>query len=730
MPDISALLGPNSVAIIGASPDEQKLRGMLLRVMLMHPYRGKIYPVSRSHDEVMGLKAYPAIGDVPAPVDLAVMVIPSRFVATELERCGEAGVRAVLIITSGFAEQSGNDGMAMQARLREIALRFDMAVMGPNSEGFTNTSLSLAVTFSPAMNAPEKPLLPPWHDAGRIAILAQSGAVGFSFFDRGQQKELPFSTVITTGNEAVLEIFDIVDYLLDEGKTDVFILFLEDIKEAATFRRVAEKALHAGKPIIAAKLGKSEAAERATASHTGALAGNYAIYAAMLDHYGIIHGADTEQMVDIANGFLTNAQRLPKGRRIGICTGSGGAGAWMADACSAEGLDVPELDAPTRAEIDTHLPAYGTSQNPIDGTAQAIRKIGYAELARLVSKSPIIDGIVMVTSARKKNGYDGEKENIFRVARECDKPIVCWSYTWPHQTSSELFAEAGLPLHTNMRNCARTMAALVNYKAFRDRVLEARKNQSSSTAQSHQNRTRAEALLGKAGSVVCEYEAKTILAEYGIGTCSKYLVANADEAIAAVAALSGKVALKIQSPDILHKTESGGVTLNLETADEIRAAYDTMIENASIGFPDAEIKGVLVEPMAGQGIEIILGVNNDPKFGPMLMAGLGGIHVEVLEDVAFSPVPLTHSAAHDLLGKLTGARILDGVRGMPASDIGSLIDVMVRLSHFADDHADTIAEIDLNPVIVHCEGKGVSVVDALIIKQSQNMPKKRGSHAG
>ncbi len=715
MTDISALLNPNSIAIIGASPDAHKLRGMLLQVMLMHPYQGKIYPVSRSHEKVMGLKAYSTIGDVPAPVDLAVMVIPSRFVATELERCGEAGVRTVLIITSGFAEQSGDDGKAMQDSLREIAKRYGMAVMGPNSEGFANTSLSLAVTFSPAMSEPEKPMLPSWHEQGRIAVVAQSGAVGFSFFDRGRQKELPFGTIITTGNEAALEIFDLVDYLLDEGKTDIFILFLEDIKNAATFRRVAEKALRAGKPIIAAKLGQSEAAKRATASHTGALAGDYPIYAAMLDHYGIIHGADTEQMVDIANGFLTNAHRLPKGRRIGICTGSGGAGAWMADACIAEGLEVPELDAQTRAEIDKYLPAYGTSQNPVDGTAQAIREIGYAELARLVSNSKNIDGVVMVTSARKKNSYHRERENIFRVAKECKKPILCWSYTWPHQTSSELFAEAGLPIHTNMRNCARTMAALVNYKTKRDRFM---KQQASQPLATDQDRMSISKKLGQADRIICEYEAKRILAAYGIGTSSAFLAASAVEAIAAANKMSGKVALKIQSPDILHKTDFGGVALNLDKGEDIRAAYDAMIENAGTHFPDAVIKGVLVEPMAPPGIEVILGVIRDPKFGPMLMVGLGGIHVEVLGDVAFAPVPLTHSTARDLLRKLKGARILDGVRGTPASDVGALAEMMVGLSHFAADHADAIAEIDLNPVIVHCEGNGVSVADALIIKQS------------
>ncbi len=730
MADIGALLNPGSVAIIGASPDEAKLRGLLLQVMLMHPYAGDIYPVSRSHAEVMGLKAYRSIGEVPAPVDLAVMVIPSRFVATELERCGEAGVKAVLIVTSGFAEQSGDDGKAMQATLRDIANRYGMAVLGPNSEGFTNTARSLAVTFSPAMHAPERPLLPQWHQEGRVAVVAQSGAVGYSFFDRGRLKELPFGYVITTGNEACLEIFDLVDYLLDEGKTDVFILFLEDIKNPATFKCVAEKALHAGKLLIAAKLGKSDAAKRATASHTGALAGDYAIYAAMLDHYGIVQGADTEQMVDIASGFLTNAHRLPKGRRVGICTGSGGAGAWMADACTAEGLDVPELDARTREEIDRILPPYGTSQNPVDGTAQAIREIGYAELAWLVSKSDTVDGVVMVTSARKKNGYDSERDNVFRVARECEKPIVCWSYTWPHQTSSELFAEAGFALHTNMRNCARTMAALVNYSGFRDRFLERRASENAATAEPHRNRAGVGESLRKAGRIVCEYEAKRILAAYGIGAPGNDLAMSADQAVAAADRLDGKVALKIQSSDIPHKTESGGVALNLETAEEVRGAYRGMMESVRARFPDAQIKGVLVEAMAPPGIEVILGVGHDPKFGPMLMVGLGGIHVEVLGDVAFAPVPLTHGAAHDLLDKLKGANILGGVRGAPVSDIGALVEVMVSLSRFAADQAEAIAEIDLNPILVHAQGKGVSIVDALIVKQSLNITSKEAPHAG
>lgn len=716
MSNIGALLNPGSVAIIGASPDEHKLRGLLLRVLLSHPYRGKVYPVSRSHDAIMGLKAYASIGEVPAPVDLAILVIPSEFVAPELERCGEAGVRAALIITSGFAEQAGDEGKALQARLREIAARTGMAVMGPNSEGFANTACSLAATFSPAMAEPDQPLLPPWQTQGRIAVVAQSGAVGFSFYDRGRRKELPFRYVITTGNEACLETFDFVDYMLDEGQTDVFMLFLEDVKNAETFKRVAEKALRAGKPLITAKLGRSAAAERATASHTGALAGDYAVYAAMFDRYAIIQGTDNEQMVDIAGGFLTNAHRLPKGPRVGICTGSGGAGAWMADACTQEGLEVPELDPRARAEIDAFLPPYGTSQNPVDGTAQVIRQIGYAELANLVSKADNVDGVVMVTTARKKNGFDNERENFFRVARDCEKPIVCWSYTWPHQTCSELFAEAGFPLHTNMRNCARTLAALAEYNRSRERFLAARAGAAADASPSGSERSHVAHALSQTGRIVCEHRARRLLAAYGIGTGCGHPVASADEAVAAAAEFDGKAVLKIQSPDIAHKTEADGVVLDLESADEIRSAYLGLIEKAKTRFPDAVIDGVLVEAMAPPGIEVILGVTRDPTFGPMLMIGLGGVHVEVFGDVVFTPVPLHENEARALLERIEGAAVLEGVRSMLACDIDALVRTITALSRFAVDHADTIAEIDLNPVIVHTEGNGVSIVDALIVK--------------
>src|SRR5262245_51027903 len=396
MPDLGALLWPRTVALIGASGDGESLRGRIFNVMRGHAFAGELYPVSRSNAEVLGRKAYPSVADLPRPADLAVIIIPAKHVAEELERCGRAGVKSAVVLSSGFAESVGVEGGKMQAEVRAIARRYGMAVMGPNSEGFANIAANLCPTFSPAMEAGGRALLPAGRGRPQLAVCAQSGGMGFAFFDHGRAKELAFRYVVTTGNEACLEALDFAEVILEEGQTEALLLLLEDIKTPETWRRVAEKALRAGKPIIVNKIGQSDAGVRAAASHTAALAGAYAAYQAMFQHYGIIEGSDIGEMVDIAAGFLAWRTRLPRGHRVGICTASGGGGGWMADACTAAGLEVPELDAETRRSIDAHLPAYGTSQNPVDATAQAVHKIGYAGLARLVAASPLVHGHIVV----------------------------------------------------------------------------------------------------------------------------------------------------------------------------------------------------------------------------------------------------------------------------------------------------------------------------------------------
>ena len=468
---------------------------------------------------------------------------------------------------------------------------------------------------------------------------------------------------------------------------------------------VGEKALRAGKPIILTKIGTSEAGARAAASHTAALAGAHAAYQGMFQRYGIIEGHDTVELVDIAAAFSYHGRKLPKGNRVGICTASGGGGGWLADQCVAAGLELPELDATTRATIDKYLPAYGTSQNPIDATAQAVRKTGYGGLARLASKSPLLDSIIVLASCRNPAVLQREREDLKVLAQEVDKPILFCSYTQPHPEAAEILSQAGFPLFGNMRNCARATAELSKYRQHRERFLKA------PAIQSNSGKPKAAEKLAANGPVLCEYEVKPILTDYGIAVGQERLVQSADEAVALAEEFGGPVALKIQSPDILHKTEAGGLALNLNGEEAVRAGYDKVMAAAT-----EQTHGVLIQAMAPRGHEMIIGINFDATFGPMLMLGFGGIHVEVTPDVTFSPVPLDKDGAAGLLNRLAGRAILDGVRGAPPADVDALVDLVVKLSEFASDHGDDIAELDLNPVLVH--EQGVSVVDALLVKRT------------
>ena len=338
MPDIGKMLWPKSVAVIGASSDVQGLRGRILEIILSHPFAGRVYPVSRSATEVQGLKAYPSVEALPEPADLAILIIPAQYTPAELERCGRVGVKAAVILSSGFAEE-GETGTRMQSEIAAIARRYDMAVSGPNTEGFANIAGALCPTFSPAMDKNAGPIKPVRAlGEGQVSVISQSGGLGFALFDRARPRNLAFRHIVTTGNEAALEVFDFVDYMLDEDETDVFLLLLEDVKSPQKFKHVAEKALRAGKPIIVGKIGQSEAGSRAVASHTAAIAGSQAAYHAMFARYGLIEAHELDEMIDLAVGFLACGDSLPIGNRAGICTSSGGAGVWMADACAMAGL--------------------------------------------------------------------------------------------------------------------------------------------------------------------------------------------------------------------------------------------------------------------------------------------------------------------------------------------------------------------------------------------------------
>ena len=712
MADLSAFLSPKTVAVIGASPDTTSLRGRIMKVLLCHDFKGKVFPISRSHPEIMGLKAFPTISDVPEQVDLAVLIIPAIYVADTLEECAKHRVKSALILSSGFAEDSSEDGDLLQKKLLDISKRTNMVISGPNSEGYANMALKLCPTFSPAVDGENIELMPSWPAKKRIAVIAQSGGMGFSFYDRGRPKNLPFSYVITTGNEACLESLDIVEYLIDSDEADIFLMFMEDVKTPSKLSYVAEKALSVGKPIIVTKIGHSDAGIRAAASHTASLAGSYQIYKSIFERYGIIEGSDIEEIVDIAAGFVYFGDRPPSGKRVGIFTASGGGGGWMADSCASNGLEVPILDNTTRANIDQYLPSYGTSQNPVDGTAGVINQIGYARISEMIAEASNVDTVVTIASTRVSHKLVSEKEKLLEVSRTTNKPIMFWSYTLPHQESAQVLAETGFPLFTDLRNCTKTIATMHDYTVYRDKFLEKRNVLSNDRQYPNELLN----LIKNAPENIVEYKAMSILFEAGIKTQKSILVQSEDEAILATKTIGKAVALKVQSPDIPHKSQAGGVVLNIDSHTDVGQQFKSMQSTISQNFPKAIIDGFLIQEMSEPGLEIILGINNREGFGPILMVGFGGIHVEKTRDVAFAPVPLGEDDCNQLLKKLKGSVLLDADK----YDVPALIDLMTSLSNFAESTSDYIGEIDLNPVLVHSKGQGVTVIDALMFKHQKH----------
>ena len=711
MPNLDALFWPRAIALVGVSPDKTVIRGRIVEAVTLHGFDGPLHAVSRSHDEIAGITCYPSVQALPGPVDLAIITIPAEHVAATLRACGEHGVKAAVVISSGFGEERGDAGAARQQVIADIAREFDMAVVGPNAEGFLNGRMPLAATFSPAVVHVENGLRPEASRARGMAVVSQSGGIGFSFFHRGRPKAMNFSFVVSTGNEAGLDAMDIADYLVEDDETAIVLAFLEGIRSPENLLRVATRAAALRKPLVFAKVGRSEAAAAAAASHTASLAGAARSYDAVFRRYGIVPGEDQEHMVDIGAAFAFFGDRLPKGTRVGVLTPSGGAGAWLADVCEHHGLTVPELDAQTRAAIDRMLPAYGASRNPVDVTAQVIFTVGYAPPLELLAGAPGIDAVLVAGSLSHARYIERDFENLVRIGRSVDKPVIFCGYTRADPYAVDLLSRAGFPCTTSMANAAKAVLAMNEYRAFLERF-------DGATSRPARVDGSLEGLLSDAGegAVVCEHDAKMLLSSRGVGGIpAGALALDAGEAARIAEELGGPVAMKIQSGDIPHKSESGGIALGVEGAAAAHDAFERLIGSARAFVSGAVIRGVRLERMADAGVEVIVGVSRDPDFGPMLAVGLGGVLVEVLDDVVLSPAPVDAVEAREMLCGLRGRRILDGVRGAPPADVDALVALLVSVSEFATSAGDALEALDLNPVIVHPRGQGITVADAGIV---------------
>ncbi|HEX3499393.1 MAG TPA: acetate--CoA ligase family protein [Stellaceae bacterium] len=715
--DLTPLFRPRSLALIGASDDPTRIRGKILAQIVKGNYPGRIFPIHPTARTIQGMPAFAAIGEAPGPIDLALIAIPAESVPATLAQCAAAGVRSALVFSSGFAEEEGGAHRALQDELRAIARDTGMAVAGPNSVGMLDLAEPLAATFSPAIDFAALPGLRADPARRRIGIISQSGGLGFALFNRGLKRNLAFSTVINTGNEADLDACDILDFMLDDERTGIVLMFVEAIRRGRRFVELAERALALDKPIIVAKIGRSPAGRRAAASHTASLTGSDTVHDAIFRRYGVIRANDQDDMLDIAAACALCPR--PHGKRVGVVTISGGVGGWLADTLESHGLTVPEFSAALQREIRQFLPSYGAAFNPIDITAQAIGNDHRLRSIAALEAAAEIDAIAVVSTLAADPRMVYEKAALAELVARQRKPILFYSYPLPSEQARRDLAEIGVPCYTSLRGPALALAALADREAAScDR---ARLTTSPGDPVSRDVALRR---LDAAAEMLCEYEANDVLAAYGIATLPARLAKDAAAAVDAATSLGYPVALKIQSPDIPHKSDAGGVALGLADAAAVRDAWAAMLARIAERLPAARLHGVLVQTMAPRGLEMIAGTVDDVDFGPLLTVGLGGIHVEMLGDVATLPLPIDALDAQSLLERLRGVRLLGPLRGAPARDRAAFAALLVRLARLQGDFAGHIATIDLNPVLLHDAGDGISVVDALIV---QRRPAQRGA---
>ena len=696
MSALDALLSPRAIAIIGASPDAGKIRGRILAAILAGGYGGPIYPVNPAHAEIQGLRAYASIAAIGQPVDLALIAIPAERVAAALEECADAGIRGAVIFSSGFAE-SGHAAAQLQAQIGDIAVARGIAVCGPNTAGFLNTGINLNASFSVGTKLDNTPRT----GAGsrrRVAIVSQSGGLGFAIYNRGIRRGIAFSHVVGTGNESHLGLLDFTKHLLEKEEVGAIVLLIEQLRGATGFLDVAEKAAALGKPLIVVKFGRSEAARRGALSHTGSLTGGAHAYDAVFRHAGVIRADDQDELLDIAAAFTSCP--LPKGRNVGIVTISGGVGVWLADACERQGLSVPELDTDVQTDLRSFIPDYGGVSNPVDITAQALEQGGNVAAIERLYDSPQIDSVIVAASMAEATMIAAEEAQLTRIQARWEKPLMYHSYTMPHGDALAHLSATGIPCYTSVRGNARALQAMADYAAF----LELR----AADTLPAELQTPA---LPEGKAVLTEWSAAPYLAALGIAMPAARLVQAADDAVAAAEALKGAVALKVQSPQLTHKSAAGGVALNVEGERHVRRAFE-QVSN----LPDEIVlDGVLVQKMAPKGVEMIAGIARDETFGPLVMVGFGGTDVEIAGDVAWAPAPFGVARARALIVSLRGFARLSGGAGRRSADIEALVDLLVQLSFFAARNRDRIQELDLNPVVVYEEGEGLMALDALIV---------------
>jgi len=693
---LTPLFRPQSVAVVGASSDPLKIGGRPVDYLKQYDFQGAIYPINPKAEVIQDLPAFANIKDIAGTVDLVICAVPGPLVPQVMQDCADKGVKAIVMFSSGFAEVSA-EGAAQQQQLAALAASAGIRLMGPNCMGVANFADGMIASFHPGYAIPS---------SGRrnISLVSQSGAFGGLSAMMAAERGMPYRFVLTTGNEADVEASDCLAFLAEDPETDVIMLYLEGCRNGAKLIEALSLAKHNKKKVVAIKLGRTDAGAEAAGSHTAALAGSDAIYDAIFSQYGVYRANNIEEFYDVA--CAASHGLLPENNRIGLITVSGGVGVLMADDASARGLDVAPLPDATQMKFRELVPFAGV-RNPLDVTGQVMNdRTLFEQGIRLVLDEGDYGGIVCFQGAGAKR-LEVKEETLatWQTIRDAYPDRMITLAGQYHPATAQALEAMGFPVAAEPTHATRAIAALHDLFQARQRITPLFDIPADPPA--------------LPSGPISEVEAMNILYEAGIPAVDEYLVTSADEAAAAAIQIKQPVVMKVVSRQITHKSDVGGVRLNVDGGSEARRAFEKIIDSVRLHAPDAEIEGCLIAPMAGDGVETIIGVTHDPTFGPVVMFGLGGIFVEVLEDVTFRLAPIDVAEAERMIREIKAFKILEGVRGYPPADIESLAEAIAALSVFAASYGDQIESVEANPFLVKSIGEGAAALDAVLIMREK-----------
>ena len=696
--DLTPFFSPTGVAIIGASTNPKKLSHGILKNMTLYGFQGKIYPINPKADQILGLTSFPDIAVVPDPVDLAVVVLPAPMSPDVLRSCGERGIKAAIIISGGFREV-GASGLALEEECRQIAGSYGMRLIGPNCVGTLDLHTGLNTTFIEGVPA-----------TGSIGFLSQSGAVCGGVVDYIADKHIGFSHFASLGNELDVDETDIIAFFGEHPNVKVIAAYVEGIRDGEKFLRITSQ-VSRKKPVILLKAGQTEAGARAVSSHTGSLAGAYAGYQAAFKQAGVIEVFDMPSLFEVA--WALSCQPLPRGNKVAIFTNAGGPAALASDALAANNFELATISEEKQAQLAAKLNPSAQVANPVDMLGGA-EPAEFTHCLSTLLNDPDVDVFLPMLVPQALVDPGDVARAIVAQARQTDKTVLtCMVGEGSLKEARAILHQNDVPMSIFPDVPGKILGAMAGYRDWISKEVQPVFNFSDRDVAFAEQQ-----LLQTSAETLGEAESRPILGSYGFDLVPGDVAETAEEAVAIADRIGYPVVIKVVSPQILHKSDVGGVVLNLGTAPEVRDAIKKMQSSISQGNPTAEIQGFLVEKMMPEGMEVIVGMRRDPTFGPLMMFGLGGVMVELFKDVGFGVAPLSPDQAMDMINATKAGRLLLGYRGRPVYDISAVVEVIGRLSQMAVDHP-IISEVEINPLLVYPEGQGTLVLDARMILSNE-----------